>query len=436
MASNKAKSNSNHARKEKATTTAPTTATVSAPLSPPAQPAPTRYIGIDTHKAYLLAYGIDPPQKIVYGPRKVPIEDLASWIASDLTPGDAVVVEMTLNTWTLHDAMLPHVHSVTVVHPPHVKLITRAQVKTDKRAALALAQLHCAGLLPSVWVPPVAVRDLRALVAQRSKMKRLSSQAMCRLHAVLHRLAISAPEGLDLFRKENRGWWEALPVSTVERFRLCSDLDTLAFAKEQVLHLERALGALAAQDERTPLLAQVPGVGVLSAVQILACIGDIARFPTARQLVGYAGLGTKVHESGQLHWSGRISKAGRKDLRWILVQCAHSATTNHPYWKAEHARLAKRIGTQKATVAVARRLLVTVWHVLSKGVADTHADTVDVARSLFRLVYRMGVRNLPKGTTALSFTREQLDRLGIGANLTHLPWGNRTFQLPPSNLSE
>lgn len=148
--------------------------------------------------------------------------------------------------------------------------------------------------------------------------------------------------------------------------------------------------------------------------------------------MGYAGLGTRVHESGQLHWSGRISKQGRKDLRWILVQCAHSATNSHPYWKAEHARLAKRIGTQKAKVAVARRLCVTIWHVLTKGVADTHADTNDVARSLFRLVYRMGVRNLPKGTTALSFTRDNLDRIGIGANLTHLPWGSRTFTLPPS----
>jgi transposase len=432
-----AKSNSNNARKEKATTTATAQRQqidAAPPSLAPSHSAPTRYIGIDTHKAYLLAYGIDPEQTIVYGPRKVPLEQLSDWIASDLTAGDAVVVEMTLNTWTLHDALLPNVHSVTVVHPPHVKLITRASVKTDKRAALALAQLHCAGLLPSVWVPPAEVRDLRALVAQRSKMKRLASQSMCRLHAVLHRLAIPAPEGIDLFRKESRSWWESLPVSSVERFRLCSDLDTLAFAKEQVLHLERALGALAAQDERTPLLAQVPGVGALSAIQILATIGDIGRFPSARQLVGYAGLGTRVHESGQLHWSGRISKQGRKDLRWILVQCAHSAIGHHPYWKAEHARHAKRIGSQKATVAVARRLLVTIWHVLTKGVADTHADTIDVARSLFRLVYRMGVRNPPKGTTALTFTRDNLDRLGIGANLTYIPSGNGKPQLPPLEL--
>ena len=81
-------------------------------------------------------------------------------------------------------------HSVTVVHPPHVALISRVRVKTDNKAALILARLHAVGLLEPVWVPPVEVRELRALIAQRAKMVNLSTQAKNRLHALLHRKGI------------------------------------------------------------------------------------------------------------------------------------------------------------------------------------------------------------------------------------------------------
>ncbi|MFN8465379.1 MAG: transposase [Caldilineaceae bacterium] len=170
-------------------------------------------------------------------------------------------------------------------------------------------------------------------------------------------------------------------------------------------------------------------------VTILAAIGDIARFPSAEQLVGYAGLGAKVHASGQAHWSGRITKSGRKDLRWALVQAAHSAVKHHGHWQRIYAQLERRSGGAKAIVAVARRLLVAVWHVLTKACADRFADPLNVARAFFGLAYDIGVRNLPDGLTALGYTRRQLDRLGIGAELTHIPWGSKAFRLPPSQLA-
>ncbi len=397
---------------------------------------PTRFMGLDIHKHYFVATAVDAKQNQVYSPKKVSNSQLEAWIAKVLTPDDAVVLEMTTNTWHMVDALEPYVHSVTVVHPPHVKLITRAQVMTDKKAALALAKLHAAGLLPGVWVPPKAVRDLRALVAQRRKMSKLGAVAKCRLQNVLHREHIVPPDELDLYSQEAKEWWLSLPLSTLERFRIGSDLDTLDFANSQLKSLNDCLGALAAEDERAPLLAQLPGFGVITTMTVLAAIGDIARFPSAKQLVGYAGLGAKVHESGQSQWRGRITKSGRRDLRWVLVQAAHNAVRHHPHWKREFRRLEKRIGRSKAIVAVARKLLVTVWHVLNGEQVDRHAEPTDVARSMFRFAYRAGVRHLPQGTTALRFTREQLDRLGIGRELTHLPWGTRTFELPPSSLAE
>jgi transposase len=395
---------------------------------------PTRWIGLDVHKHYLVAMGVDQDKHQVFGPQRVEYPKLEGWIKKHLTQQDAVVLEMTTNTYQLYDELRPHVASVTVVHPPHVALIVRAQVKTDQKAALALAQLHCAGLLPAVWIPPADLRDLRALIAQRTKMSKLATQAKNRLQALLQRYHILPPEGLDLYAADVRSWWLLLPVTAMEKVRLQCDLDTLAFAKGQVTQLEQAITERAASDERVPLLIQLPGIGLLSAMTLIAAIGDVSRFPSARQLVGYAGLGTRVHDSGQTHHNGRITKAGRKDIRWVMVEAAHHAVRHHPHWQAELARLEPRLGRNKALVAIARKLLVSVWHVLTKGCVDRFAEPEKVAQSLFGLAYDVGVARLPDGHSAKSFTREQLDRLGIGADLEIMSWGTKQVKLPPSRL--
>jgi hypothetical protein len=89
----------------------------------------------------------------------------------------------------------------------------------------------------------------------------------------------------------------------------------------------------------------------------------------------------------------------------------------------------------KAIVAIARRLLVAVWHILKNEEADRHAVPVDVARSFFAHAYRVGVHNLPDKQSAVEFTRNQLDRLGIGMEVERIPWGTKSPKLPPSKLT-
>jgi hypothetical protein len=125
----------------------------------------------------------------------------------------------------------------------------------------------------------------------------------------------------------------------------------------------------------------------------------------------------------------------RTECRRVMVEAAHHATRSHPHWQRQLARLEPRLGRNKTIVAIARKLLVAVWHVLTDQTGDRQAEAVNVARSLFKLAYRMGVRNLPQGMSALAFTRIQLDRLGLGAELTHLPWSGKRYKLPPSTLA-
>jgi transposase len=392
----------------------------------------TRFVGLDVHKRYFVAVGVNAQREVVFGPQRIANEQLAAWTLRCLTPAHAVVLEMTTNTYLFYDTLLPYVHSVIAVHPPHVALISAAAVKTDKKAALALAQLHAAGVLTGVWIPTNEVRDLRALIARREKMVRLSTIAKNRLHALLHRKHLAAPE--HPFTPEQRDWWESLSLSATEQLLVRSDLDTLAFAQQQIEQVEACLKQQSAQEERMPLLIQLPGIALLTAITILAAIGDITRFPTAKKLVGYAGLGTRVHDSGMKHTNGRITKAGRRDLRRALVNAANHAVEHHPHWKKEFARLEPHLGRSKAIVAIARKLLVAVWYALHDQVADRFADPGKVASSFLQYAYQVGVKRLPEGQSALAFTRRQLDRLRIGGDLAEVPWGSAHLKLPPSTL--
>jgi hypothetical protein len=80
--------------------------------------------------------------------------------------------------------------------------------------------------------------------------------------------------------------------------------------------------------------------------------------------------------------------------------------------------------------------IITVWHVMMKEIADQHYDPRDVACSFFKMAYAVKVRNLPDNLSAREFTRRQLDRLGIGADLEEIPWGTKKVKLPPSRLAK
>jgi transposase len=150
---------------------------------------------------------------------------------------------------------------------------------------------------------------------------------------------------------------------------------------------------------------------------VLAALGTIERFETAKKLVGYAGLGTRVHDSGELHRTGGITKAGRRELRTALAEAAQTAAHTHPHWRAELARLEKRLEHNKAIVAIARKLLIAVWHILTEGCADRFAQAEQVAGKLMQHAYRLGKPRRAAGQSVAEYVRDQLDRLGLGAEL-------------------
>ncbi len=390
---------------------------------------PTRFVALDVHRHYLVVGAVDAQQTVVLTPRRFGFAAFATWAQDHLCTTDAVVLEASANAWLLHDQLAPLVASVTVAHPLGVKLIAAARVKTDGRDTIKLARLLAANLIPPVWVPPAPVRELRALVTHRKRLVQQRTQARNRLHAVLHRHNLTVPDGKP-FASHQREWWLALNLAPSEQLRVHQDLELLDALQRLITEVERELGRLSTCSpwvEQVPFLVQLPGIGVLTAMIVLAGIGDITRFPSARQLVGYAGLGTSVHDSGQVHRGGRITKEGRSELRGALVEAAWVAVETHAHWKAQFARLSARIGPQKAIVAIARKLLVAIWHVLTAQVADVNAEVQAVGRKLLQWVSRCGTTPGQR-RSRLALLRQYLDQLGLEAD--HITYKGAVYQVP------
>jgi transposase len=146
----------------------------------------------------------------------------------------------------------------------------------------------------------------------------------------------------------------------------------------------------------------------------------------------HPGLGARVHDSGQTHRGGGITKEGRRDLRGAIVEAAWVAVETHPHWQAQFERLTQRIGKQKAIIAIARKLLVAVWHVLTEQVADVHANDDTVARKLMVWMCRAGMGQRQRGRR-VQLLRELLDRLELGVDMVSVRFGGQSYQLPPSS---
>lgn len=391
-----------------------------------------RYIAIDAHKQYLVVGGLNAQMEVVLPLRRIAVSRFPEWAQANLKPSDAVVIEATTNTWTLYDTLAPLVGKAVVANSYQVKLIAAARVKTDKHDVWSLARLLVADLIPEVWVPPVHVRELRALVAHRRRLIQIRTRARNRLHSLLHRHNLTPPSG-KLFAPKHRDWWLSLDLSPTEALRLRQDLETLDHVDRQLETVDDELNRLTTVEpwaQFYPYLVQLPGFGLVVSMTTLSAIGDITRFSHPKKLVGYAGMGASVHHSGKTHRTGRITKQGRKELRWVLVQAAWVAVNTHPYWKEQYQRLIRRKPANKAIVAIARKLLVVVWHVLTECAADRQADEEMVAFKLMMWAWKLG-KERRGGLTTPQFVRSGLMRLQMGDDLTHIVRGGTVRPIAP-----
>jgi transposase len=246
--------------------------------------------------------------------------------ANSLKPSDHVVLEATGNTTAIVADLQSHVARVVIANPLQVRLIAEARVKTDKIDAAVLAQLYASGFLPEVWIADDRTQALRRQVARRAQIVRQRTRLKNEIHSVLATHLIPRCTATDLFGKRGRRWLAEQPLPLDERIAVEQRLRELDRLGEDLAVIDRALGEAVLADAQLKRLLTITGVNATVAIGLLAAIGDIGRFPSARKLVSYFGLNPRVRQSGlQPAQHGHISKIGRSHARAMLVEAAWAA---------------------------------------------------------------------------------------------------------------
>ena len=376
-----------------------------------------RYIGFDIHKEYALVGGQNARQEWVMQPRRVGLEKFREWAQANLRLGDAAIIETTTNVWDVYDIVAPLVSYAVVAHAGAVRQIAEARVKTDKKDIERLLRLLIADIVPEVWVPPLHVRELRGMISYRNRLVKTSTMIRNRLQSLIHRHNLILPKGA----LTDKTWWAAQTLSALEQIQIRQELVLLEGLDKNKAEVNAELGRQCLGEiwgKQAVRLLQLSGFGVIITMVVLSAIGDVTRFESAKKLVGYSGLGAGVHDSGKEHIEKRITKSGRKELRWALVEAAWRAIRISPYWKEEYEKYLRRMRKpNQAIVVIARKLLVAVWHVLTNEETDIHASEEDLAYKMLVLAWDLD-EDVRMGLTYKQFAKYALMKLGVENDIT------------------
>ena len=380
-----------------------------------------RYVALDIHKHYCVIAAVDREGRIVLPAVRVAHADLEGWLRKKLGSSDQVVIESTTNAWHVYDLLEPLVERVVVANPIKVKQIACARVKTDIRDTLILARLLAANLVPDVWVPPAHVREMRQLLSQRRQLVETHTQIVNRMHSVAHRHHLKHERG-KRFNEKNTLWQKDKRLSRTERFQLELEMENRAYLEKQIGRIGKEVAKMSHQKpwaENMTYLMQLPGFGVITAMTILAAIGEIQRFDSARHLASYSGLTPGLEQSGTKNRGKGITKEGRRELRWAMVEAAQRAVKSDPRWTRKFQEMQKRMHRNQAIVAVARRLLELVWYVLTRRQPYRHFSQERIAYKYLTWAWQMD-EAARDGLTRQQFARYYLMRLGVGHDLTRI----------------
>jgi len=366
-----------------------------------------RFIGLDVHLDFI-EIAICEEGKVWSGGRVPSTPEGIKTLAESLLPTDRVALEVTGSSWEIVKLLKPYVRKIVVVSPGDTG-ISQARAKTDRLDARTLARLLWKGELEAVWVPPEWVSRMRRRLARRQQLVRARSRAKNEIHAVLMRRLKGRPPVPDLFGVKGREWLRGLELPLEENETVQACLRHIEFLDTEIEQVERLICQEALKSPQIKRLLTVPGVNVISAAVFLAAVGDIRRFKGSRPVVAYLGLDPRVYQSGSAPArSGRISKQGSPQARWALVEAAQSVAQQPGPLHAFYERVRARKGHNVATVAVARKLAVLFWCMLTREEDYAHQQPSLTAQKLRRLEVRAGAPTQEGKPSGVWATRERM----------------------------
>ncbi len=329
-------------------------------------------MGVDQHRAQIAAEWIETTTGEVSRARIAPADRDAVRAFLQRFAGEGLEVALEATTgWRFVVEELERVGAEAHLAEPAEAAALKGKkkrAKTDWADARHLRELLLIGRLPESWIPPAHILDLRARVRTRHLLSHQRTEWQQRMHSVLYHHGIAQQR--NLLSAEKREWLAGLTLPAAAREQLTIALSVIDALDIQLVAFDQNLRAYARQQPGCRTLIQaIYGVGELTAVTILAELGEVRRFQNSRDVVRYAGLDITVYQSDAHRAPGHLSRQGPPALRWALYEAAQRArfpaSPDRPYYE----QLAARIGGNRACLALARKLLKRSYHLL-KALGD------------------------------------------------------------------
>lgn len=339
------------------------------------------YFGLDVHKKFIQVCKLSEAGKVLGNYRIDGDRESIEEFAKSLKDKDSVVLETTFNSWGVYDILAKSKAKVVVSDSNQVKAIAHAKVKTDKVDAEVLARLLKADFLPEVQMPDEKTWAYRQLVSHLRLLSKERTAVKNSIWGVLNR-ALIKPKYADIFTQKGMLWLEEVQLTPLLRLQMNNLLLMLETIAVAVREGEESLEKIAVDEKDIQLLLSIPGVGLKVALGLVSAIGDVKRFKTPNQLASYFGLTPRLSQSADRSYSGRITKAGTAYGRWLAVEAAQSLALSGSPITASYFKIKNKKGHNVAVTALARKLIVVVWHMLDKKQPYRYANPARVAEKM------------------------------------------------------
>jgi transposase len=319
------------------------------------------HVGIDLHRTTVVLAAVNDGGEII-DPITIPCSDAPMIVRTVGAMGTfRAVIEATGTYRWLYDLLRPH-GTVLLAHPMRLRAMIQRRTKTDKLDAQLLANLLRINQIPLAYIPPEPYQQLRDLTRGRARLGRHLAEAKIQLRALLARQNRESPYRTP-FGPRGLAWFSGQDFGPIEDMVRDELLERFRHYAKQMSLFDKRLEAMRQAFPQVECLCDIRGIGLYSALLIVAELGEVDRFCTAKQVGAYTGLTSRVHQSGGHCYQGSITRMGSPWLRWVFVQAAMKAVHSDEdlALKNFYQRIRKRSGAKIARVAAARKLAEICW---------------------------------------------------------------------------
>jgi transposase len=282
-------------------------------------------VGIDLHRSRSRVAVLDDRGEVLLSRRIVNDPQTFLELLGEIDGECRVALEATYGWEWLADVLQDAGYELHLAHPLRTKAIASARVKTDAVDAKTLAHLLRADLLPEAYIAPRELRALRDLLRHRVALTRMRAALKQRIGAILAKHGIQRPYS-DMFGPAATRFLTELELPDAAGRRLTSTLALIGDFTREIDLTTREIDQRAEEDPYVEVLCQIRGVGRYIAMLVIAEVGDVTRFHSARRLCSWAGMTPTVRSSDLRTRLGHISHQGSPALRWALVEAAQHAS--------------------------------------------------------------------------------------------------------------